>query len=101
MQDEEELGGRLAGKLAKEPESGWQRDAPAPGRDRERPGGLRAETVIVTGRVTPCSVSQPGSAALTVRPPPNPAGSRGPILAGWVLFASRAESLPKSWHPSQ
>jgi hypothetical protein len=25
---------------------------------------------------------------------------RGPILAGWVLRASRAESLPKSWHPS-
>ena len=26
---------------------------------------------------------------------------RGPILAGWVRRASRAESLPKSWHPSQ
>ena len=24
---------------------------------------------------------------------------RGPILAGWVLRAPRAESLPKSWHP--
>src|SRR5450756_1121815 len=40
VQDEEELGGRLAGKPAEEAESGRQRDAPAPGRDRERPGGL-------------------------------------------------------------
>jgi hypothetical protein len=29
VQDEEELGGRLAGKPAQEAESGWQRDAPA------------------------------------------------------------------------
>src|SRR6266487_3354353 len=54
---------------------------------------LRAETVIMTGRVTPCSVSQPGSAALTVRPPPNPAGSRaGPasvIVASGCAAVSR------------
>src|SRR3984957_17588124 len=53
----------------------------------------RAETVIVTGRVTPRSVSWPGNTAVTVRPPSNPAGSRtGPasvIVASGCAAVSR------------
>jgi hypothetical protein len=53
-------------------------------------GGVTRRTVqtVVLGLVVMVSI-----AAATLAP--------GPILAGWARRASRADSLPKSWHPSQ
>jgi hypothetical protein len=82
--------------MARAPVTGWTEGDRGPHPDAEerarsvhRAIEIREKRRRSSRRVSPRS---PGAAADV---------ERGPILAGRVLRASRAENLAKLWHPSQ
>ena len=58
-----------------------------------RPFAEGAQRLLVAGREVGEPGYQGGEGAEFI--------AARPVLTGWVLRASRADSLPKSWHPSQ